>query len=66
MVDEKITDECWVTVVATGYGGQPATRSTASRLQEPAGEPRVRRTDRSDVRSLADELEIPEFVPGAR
>ena len=29
-------------------------------------EPRVRRTDRSDVRSLSDELEIPEFVPGAR
>ena len=66
MVDEKIDDECWVTVVATGYGGQPSARSTAGRLQEPAGEPRVRRADRSDVRSLSDELEIPEFVPGAR
>ncbi|MEX0993745.1 MAG: cell division protein FtsZ [Solirubrobacterales bacterium] len=64
MVDEKISDECWVTVVATGYGDRSMRGSTATRLHEPAGEPRVRRTERSNVRDLADELEIPEFIPG--
>ena len=29
MIDEKISDECWVTVVATGYGDRPTRRSTA-------------------------------------
>jgi cell division protein FtsZ len=42
MVDEKLEDQVWVTVVATGFDGQrsPATRA---RLREPAGEPRVER-----------------------
>ncbi len=63
MIDEKITDECWVTVVATGYGDQVRRSSTASQLREPAGEPRVRRNEVKDM--LSDELEIPEFVvPG--
>src|SRR5204863_1508065 len=45
MVDEKIEDQVWVTVVATGYGDRRAPR----REHEPAGiaaadhEPRVRR-----------------------
>jgi cell division protein FtsZ len=39
MVDESLDDQVWVTVVATRYGGAPA----ATRLQEPAGEPRVER-----------------------
>src|SRR4051812_35520393 len=40
MVDEKLDDAVWVTVVATGYqDGRP--RRT---LEEPVGEPRVRRT----------------------
>jgi len=39
MVDEKLDDQVWVTVVATGY---EADRHGARRpLQEPAGEPRV-------------------------
>jgi cell division protein FtsZ len=60
MVDEKITDECWVTVVATGYGDRPTRRSTSRGFTEPKGEPRVRRDSVSD---LAGEFEIPEFVP---
>src|SRR3989440_116334 len=43
MVDEKLDDQVWVTVVATGYGDQGRRRSLG-RLQEPAGEPRVERT----------------------
>ena len=72
MVDEKLDDEVWVTVVATGYGDR-GTR----RLQEPAGEPRVTRrsTERSSpARPLAprpsrggsllvDEFDVPEFMP---
>jgi cell division protein FtsZ len=40
MVDEKLDDAVWVTVVATGYGDARPRRT----LEEPAGEPRVRRT----------------------
>jgi cell division protein FtsZ len=58
MIDDKVEEECWVTVVATGYGDQPRRRSGTSTFREPAGEPRIRRTrDEFD-------LEVPEFVPG--
>ena len=43
MVDEKLDDQVWVTVVATGYGDHGRRRSVG-RMQEPAGEPRVQRT----------------------
>jgi len=42
MVDEKLDDPVWVTVVATGYGDRPTAASR--RAQEPRGEPRVART----------------------
>jgi cell division protein FtsZ len=61
MIDEKIDDECWVTVVATGYGDQPVRRSSARQLQEPIGEPRVRRNRPEEA---AFELDVPEFIPG--
>ena len=48
MVDEKLDDQVWVTVVATGYGDArrqiARDLSTGGSLREPAGEPRVRRT----------------------
>ena len=43
MVDEKLADQVWVTVVATGYGERAAGARASARLQEPAGEPRVQR-----------------------
>ena len=52
MVDEKLDDQVWVTVVATGYGEQRARRAARdelgaagirTELREPAGEPRVAR-----------------------
>ncbi len=75
MVDEKLDDQVWVTVVATGYGEQ-GRRNSVKRLNEPAGEPRVRRTGAgssgvgsrppapaSSRRGGLDELEVPEFIP---
>ena len=71
MVDEKMGDEVWITVVATGYGEPPARREAVrperrerrdrehSRI--PADhEPRVRRASRSN--SLSD-VDVPEFLP---
>ena len=40
MVDEKLEEQVWVTVVATGYE-QDRGRRTPRALEEPAGEPRV-------------------------
>ena len=44
MVDDKLEDEVWVTVVATGYADARPPRSERASLREPAGEPRVTRT----------------------
>jgi cell division protein FtsZ len=54
MVDEKLEDQVWVTVVATGYGETSSRRRSADqrtsrlerngdRMREPRGEPRVSR-----------------------
>jgi cell division protein FtsZ len=65
MVDEKLDDQVWVTVVATGYGDE-GRRKSASRFREPAvGEVKAQRTSAPaprERRSL-DDLEIPEFIP---
>ena len=42
MVDEKLDEKVWVTVVATGYGDRPSRRA-ARRLSEPAGRAARRR-----------------------
>jgi cell division protein FtsZ len=59
MVDEKVDDQCWVTVVATGYGDRPQPR-----VAIPADhEPRVRRSaPPARAGSLAD-VDVPEFIP---
>ena len=78
MVDEKLDDAVWVTVVATGYGDQRPRRT----LEEPRGEPRIRRNERpartererparterpeperAERRSGLTELDVPEFIP---
>jgi cell division protein FtsZ len=77
MVDEKLDDQVWVTVVATGYGDArrqiARDLSTGGSLREPAGEPRVRRTSSSGPPRPAhaprratlavDEMDVPEFMP---
>jgi cell division protein FtsZ len=75
MVDEKLDDQVWVTVVATGYG-EEGRRKSASRFKEPAtGEVRAQRAaparprrDRAEIGQRrgglsVDELEVPEFLP---
>jgi cell division protein FtsZ len=61
MVDEKVVDQVWVTVVATGYADQPLTRakpaSGSRSVRVPDGEPRVTRA------RATDELDVPEFLP---
>ena len=69
MVDEKVEDQVWVTVVATGYGDRPQYRAKPreegqSRIPADA-EPRVRRgahPERSGAGALSD-VDVPEFVP---
>ena len=65
MVDEKIQNEVWVTVVATGYGERPVHRARprADREGIPADrEPTVRRTSTARPGALED-LVVPEFLP---
>jgi cell division protein FtsZ len=71
MVDDKLDDQVWVTVVATGYGDD-GRRKSAERFREPAGEVRVQRASRArdragngSGRGALDELDVPEFIPGA-
>jgi cell division protein FtsZ len=74
MVDEKVVDQVWVTVVATGYGDRPVRRAApraesadrTERFERPRRdareadhEPRVIRTRESSL----GELEVPEFIP---
>jgi len=67
MVDEKLQDEVWVTVVATGYGDRPVPRRAprADGERVPADrEPTVRRTGANTPRPGAlDDLVVPEFLP---
>jgi cell division protein FtsZ len=73
MVDEKLDDQVWVTVVATGYG----TKNSRPQMREPEGEPRIKRTgpsardarsSRSDRQSRrgglsVSDMDVPEFIP---
>ena len=66
MVDEKLQDEVWVTVVATGYGERSAPRR--ERRAEPTSvpadrEPTVRRTGGTPRPGALDDLVVPEFLP---
>jgi cell division protein FtsZ len=68
MVDEKVEDQVWVTVVATGYGDRPLHRAGPRRDSHsiPAdAEPRVSRSrerERTTAGFLSD-IEVPEFIP---
>jgi cell division protein FtsZ len=74
MVDEKLDDQVWVTVVATGYGDQRGRKAARdelgaagirTELREPAGEPRVSRVSGSATSGAGSsrELDVPEFLP---
>ena len=73
MLDEKLEDQVWVTVVATGYGDARSPRRAPTteangRLRsapvEPRGEPRISRIrDRDRSMRPGVELDVPEFMP---
>jgi cell division protein FtsZ len=72
MLDEKLDDQVWVTVIATGYDDRRGRRRESDRstrgdelvsaLLEPVGEPRVSRIRERPMRP-AVELDVPEFIP---
>jgi cell division protein FtsZ len=72
MVDEKLEDQVWVTVVATRYGNAPKRRPEP-RIEEPkgTGEPRIERrtpaTSREPISArrggVVSDLDVPEFLP---
>jgi cell division protein FtsZ len=73
MLDEKLEDQVWVTVVATGYSDGTGRRRQADRSQrgeemfvptlpEPSGEPRISRIRERPQRPMV-ELDVPEFIP---
>jgi cell division protein FtsZ len=76
MVDDKLEDQVWITVVATGFGDQPRRRnrddpfSAAPRLEDPLQdrasrrrEPEEPRVTRNRPSRQAVELDVPEFIP---
>ncbi len=74
MLDEKLDDQVWVTVVATGYDDRRPRRREAempgigelrppsATLREPIGEPRISRVRDRPLRP-GTELDVPEFIP---
>jgi cell division protein FtsZ len=67
MVDEKLDEQVWVTVVATGYADGGGPRPVQRTLEEPRGEPRVQRASAGERRRGGlgvSELDVPEFLPG--
>jgi cell division protein FtsZ len=60
MLDDKLEDEVWITVVATGYGERRPPREERSPFREPVGEPRVRRVN---TPSRVSEIDVPEYIP---
>jgi cell division protein FtsZ len=76
MVDDKLEDQVWITVVATGFGDQPRRRnredpfSAAARVEDPLQDARPRWGEREEPRVTrtrpsrrAGELDVPEFIP---
>ncbi|MBV9214042.1 MAG: cell division protein FtsZ [Actinobacteria bacterium] len=70
MIDERVDDQVWVTVVATGYGDRPLPPMAS--VREPAGvaareadrEPRVSRgPSLGENGSMLDDVDVPEFIP---
>jgi cell division protein FtsZ len=78
MVDDKLEDQVWITVVATGFGDQPRRRNredpfaAGPRLEDPLQDRVARRREReveeprvtrNRPSRRAVELDVPEFIP---
>jgi cell division protein FtsZ len=62
MVDDKVEDQVWVTVVATGYGDRPVHRASPRSIPADA-EPHVRRGRERESRGVLADVDVPEFLP---
>jgi cell division protein FtsZ len=63
-VDEELSDQIWVTVVATRFDGRPAPRRSAEPVIRRAGEAPAGR-GRAPGRQGGDlNIDVPEFLPG--
>jgi cell division protein FtsZ len=64
MVDERLQDEVWITVVATGYDSKHAPRRARPGLPDDVDrEPRVTRARReASVGSALADIDVPEFL----
>ena len=68
MVDERLTDQVWVTVVATGFGDKSGTVARPRRQEAPAREQRAPAPASSPPAKRGgslgvNELDVPEFIP---
>ncbi len=64
MIDEKLEDEVWITVVATGYGDEKPSAREREPFREPLGEPRVTRNrEPARTASRGVDVDVPEFIP---
>ncbi len=68
MVDERLDDQVWITVVATGFGNGPVSRPRPRIEVEAEGEPRISRgrepvAPQRRTALRVDELDVPEFMP---
>jgi cell division protein FtsZ len=72
MVDDKVDDQVWVTVVATGYGDRPVHRARPREDERgrregrgiPAdAEPQVRRSRERVTAGTLMDVDVPEFLP---
>ena len=66
MLDDKLEDEVWITVVATGYGDQRPARREEERRDAAllrAGGRAARDAQRQRERSARIDVDVPEFIP---
>jgi cell division protein FtsZ len=72
MVDDKVEDQVWVTVVATGYGDRPVHRARPRDDERgrrdgrgiPAdAEPKVHRSRERVTAGTLSDVDVPEFLP---
>ena len=65
-VDEELSDQIWVTVVATRFDGRPSTprRSAEPTIRRTKDAPTGRGRGRSGERDTELGIDVPEFLPG--